>query len=274
MLKRCRKCGLDRPLSDFRRQTKTHDGLTSQCRECLARLDKAINARPARKAAQLERQREHRQAFRPEVRQAERAKAAAKKGTAYAPGVTPARSRQLRLERERGADWRERQEAARLVKVAERAAAGAARRSATIAAKPWTDPALTRAQAFRLQYRLDPEFAIKQRLRASAKRKRQGVKIGDLLRSAIKREGRAPSIERFAGFTIPELKRHLERQFDRRMTWQSFCAGDIHIDHIRPLASFDLANPEELRAAWTITNLRPLWKPDNLAKGAKRTHLL
>jgi hypothetical protein len=41
-----------------------------------------------------------------------------------------------------------------------------------------------------------------------------------------------------------------------------------------PISSFDLSNPDELRSAWAITNLRPLWARDNLIKSNKRIYLI
>ena len=47
------------------------------------------------------------------------------------------------------------------------------------------------------------------------------------------------------------------------MTWES-----IDLDHIVPLSSFDLTNPEQLKQATHYTNIQPLLKSDNRAKGA------
>ncbi len=62
---------------------------------------------------------------------------------------------------------------------------------------------------------------------------------------------------------------HIESMFEPGMSWDNW--GEWHIDHIRPLASFDLENAERLAEACHYTNLRPLWKVDNLRKGAKDT---
>lgn len=53
------------------------------------------------------------------------------------------------------------------------------------------------------------------------------------------------------------------------MDWECFNGGLIHIDHRRPLASFDLDDPEQVMAAWSLSNLQPLWADHNLSKGAK-----
>jgi hypothetical protein len=160
---------------------------------------------------------------------------------------------------------------------AERAAQRTAQKAAAIKAKPWSAPGLTDAQRFRLQYKLDPEFNLKQRLRAferRAKRDRYGKKIGDLMRSALAHNGRSSIIEATCGYTIKQLRQHLERQFTRGMTWEAFCAGRIHIDHRVPLSSFDLSNEQEWRRAWALTNLQPLWAKRNQTKADKRELLL
>lgn len=46
-------------------------------------------------------------------------------------------------------------------------------------------------------------------------------------------------------------------------------SGKIHIDHIKPCTSFDLADPEQQKACFHYTNLQPLWAVDNLKKGEK-----
>lgn len=72
------------------------------------------------------------------------------------------------------------------------------------------------------------------------------------------------------GYDVPDLLRHLERQFLRDMTWKNM--EKWHIDHIVPVSSFEFSSITDpgFRAAWALTNLRPLWAIENIAKGAKR----
>lgn len=69
------------------------------------------------------------------------------------------------------------------------------------------------------------------------------------------------------GYSVEEMKRHLERQFKKGMSWANY--GEWQIDHIVPLSSFQFSSPddEEFRAAWALTNLRPLWAVENREKG-------
>lgn len=80
--------------------------------------------------------------------------------------------------------------------------------------------------------------------------------------------------EALVGWTMADLRAHLERQFLPGMSWENM--REWHIDHIVPLASFTITGPDdpELRRAWALTNLRPLWAKDNIRKGARRTSLL
>lgn len=100
----------------------------------------------------------------------------------------------------------------------------------------------------------DPQFKLACNLRAR-------------LGSAIKNHQKSGSAVRDLGCTIAELKEHLEEQFQLGMTWDNY--GDWHLDHILPLASFNLENRDELLEACHYSNLQPLWAADNLSKGCK-----
>lgn len=87
--------------------------------------------------------------------------------------------------------------------------------------------------------------------------------------NAIKRNYKTGSAIRDLGCSISQLKTHLEAQFQPGMTWDNWNRKGWHIDHIRPLSSFNLEDPEQLKLACHYTNLQPLWAEDNLNKSNK-----
>jgi hypothetical protein len=70
-------------------------------------------------------------------------------------------------------------------------------------------------------------------------------------------------------YSVQELCEHLEAQFSDGISWANI--RDWHIDHIRPLASFNAHDLicEDFKAAWALSNLQPLWALDNCSKGAR-----
>lgn len=62
-----------------------------------------------------------------------------------------------------------------------------------------------------------------------------------------------------------QLKSHIENQFDAGMSWAN--RGEWEIDHIVPIAS--AKSEDRLLELFHYTNLQPLWKADNRAKGTR-----
>ena len=63
---------------------------------------------------------------------------------------------------------------------------------------------------------------------------------------------------------------HMESQFCEGMTWASFsryAERPAQIDHIVPLASFDMRLRSHRQKAMHWTNCRPMWASDNCSKG-------
>jgi len=89
------------------------------------------------------------------------------------------------------------------------------------------------------------------------------------LNSAIKNNQKTGSAVQDLGCTIAHFKAYLESKFTNGMSWNNWAKDGWHIDHIKPLVSFDLSNREELLKACHYTNLQPLWAQDNLSKGKK-----
>jgi hypothetical protein len=105
------------------------------------------------------------------------------------------------------------------------------------------------------RYHTDPQFKLAQLLRRR-------------LRGALKGNFKRGSAVRDLGCSIDELWVHLESMFTEGMTRENH-GTYWEIDHIRPLASFDLADKEQLLQAVYYTNLQPLTVEDNRRKRAK-----
>jgi hypothetical protein len=89
------------------------------------------------------------------------------------------------------------------------------------------------------------------------------------LKSAIRSNYKSGSAVRDLGCSIPELKIYLENKFQPGMSWDNYGLYGWHIDHIKPLVSFDLSDRKQLLEACHYTNLQPLWAKDNLSKSDK-----
>ena len=74
--------------------------------------------------------------------------------------------------------------------------------------------------------------------------------------------------EKLVGYTVDQLKEHLEKQFITGMTWENHGKGGWHIDHIIPISVFNYQRPEDIdfQKCWALGNLRPLWAKENLTK--------
>ena len=93
-----------------------------------------------------------------------------------------------------------------------------------------------------------------------------GKNLRGRLGSAVKNNQKAGSAVRDLGCTIPELKQYLESKFLPGMSWDNWTIDGWHIDHIKPLSSFNLTDRQQFLEACHYTNLQPLWAKDNLLK--------
>lgn len=126
-----------------------------------------------------------------------------------------------------------------------------------------------RQERIKQKYREDIEFNITTRIYYGLRRRSQKKHIFNWVRRALNRNGESAAFKVIAGYTIAELRVSLESMFTDGMNWERFMLGEIHIDHINPLSSYDLSDMDQLRQAWAIDNLQPLWARDNLIKSNK-----
>lgn len=103
----------------------------------------------------------------------------------------------------------------------------------------------------RKRYKTDPAYRIMRLIRRAVNDKRRFKIKSDKTNNLI-------------GCTWKYLKQWIESQMTDTMTFKT-----IHIDHMMPLASFDLTKPEEQRKACHYTNLQPMLPSENLSKGSK-----
>ncbi len=142
-------------------------------------------------------------------------------------------------------------------------------KAAEIALKPWLDPSLSAQERRRVRRASDPSFMILERTRSRLRRKGiKGAALKDIRQALNAKRGnvRRLVLEERLGFTIEDLRSHLESQFTCGMDWSAFSGGAIHIDHIKPLSTFDLTDAEQVNEAWALSNLRPLWALDNMRR--------
>lgn len=97
------------------------------------------------------------------------------------------------------------------------------------------------------------------------------VAVRARLGMAIRRRGVSrPShrTESLLGCSWQAFLDHIESLFEQGMSWDNWGRDSWHIDHIVPLAFFDLSDSRECKAACNFHNQRPLWASQNLEKAA------
>lgn len=88
-----------------------------------------------------------------------------------------------------------------------------------------------------------------------------------LLHNTIKRFGTKKVYKTVIelGYSAMNLKENMEKKFESGMSWDNW--GDWHIDHIKPVSSFD--KTEKQSVVNHLDNLQPMWWLDNLKKSNK-----
>lgn len=106
------------------------------------------------------------------------------------------------------------------------------------------------------KYYTDPKFNIASRIRGALRNSLKGIRK------------EAPTFT-LLGYTPTQLVKHLESKFTDGMSWDNM--SEWHIDHIRPIASFDYDSTDhpDFKKCWALNNLQPMWAKDNMSKGAK-----
>lgn len=109
---------------------------------------------------------------------------------------------------------------------------------------------------YKERHKDDPIFKMKKRIRQMIERIIGGSKKG------------GGGAEKLVGYKAKELKSHIENLFQDGMTWDNY--GTMwQIDHIAPVSELLRLGIKDPKIINSLDNLRPLWKSDNISKGAK-----
>ena len=93
-------------------------------------------------------------------------------------------------------------------------------------------------------------------------------KLASLLRrrinQALHKSKKSKSTLKLLGCSLDDFKKHIESLWQEGMSWDNY--GEWHIDHKIPCATFDLTQEENQVKCFHYSNLRPLWRTDNLSR--------
>ena len=93
--------------------------------------------------------------------------------------------------------------------------------------------------------------------------------LSSRIRAALKGNKNGKLTIKLLGCDIITFQKHLEHQFKPGMTWENYGYYGWHIDHILPCCMFDLTKEDEQLKCFHYSNLRPLWREENMLKGGK-----
>jgi len=103
----------------------------------------------------------------------------------------------------------------------------------------------------------DPKFRIGQNMSKVIAKWLRGLKAGK-------------HWEEIVGYSSATLTKHLEKQFDKYMTWENY-GSYWQIDHVIPISVFNFTTYDDIdfKRCWGLKNLRPLEKNENRRKHNK-----
>jgi hypothetical protein len=126
-----------------------------------------------------------------------------------------------------------------------------------------------RCREYYQRHKIEILMKIREKLRTDIKF-RLDHNMGTSIRLALKHKKAGRKWEKLVGYTLEDLMKHLEKQFDNKMTWNNY-GSYWEIDHIIPKSYFKYINPEDedFKKCWALENLQPLERSLNRSKRNK-----
>jgi hypothetical protein len=115
------------------------------------------------------------------------------------------------------------------------------------------------------QYKRDYE----KRWKEADRSRRIGCNLRSRFTNALGGVKKYYKFEELCGCTEEFLREYLASLWEEGMSWDNYSQYGWHVDHIKPMSSFDLTDPAQQKQCCHYTNLQPLWWKDNLIKGNK-----
>ncbi|HDY87952.1 MAG TPA: hypothetical protein ENH82_07560 [bacterium] len=119
--------------------------------------------------------------------------------------------------------------------------------------------AVERTKKYQKKHKGKPKFILNRRMR-------DGIRHS--LKSKKKNKG-GRHWEELVGYTVEDLKNHLESLFTNGMSWENY--GEWHIDHRIPISVFNFndASHIDFKRCWGLNNLQPMYAKENIIKSNK-----
>jgi hypothetical protein len=234
-MKICTKCKEYKPLTEFCKRSISKDGLALVCRECAVDFKKKYYSDPRN----IERDRERKKKWR--VDNVEKKRVANKKWV----------KNNLEKNREYQRIW------ARKYRITHK-------RDQSLDSERKREWAKNNAEKVRIS---NNKSNVK--LRSTLKGRLNGT-IASTVGSSLRRKGGKKNGYRWeilVGYTVFDLKAHLEKQFENGMTWDNY-GSYWEIDHKIPVSAFNFTSPGDIdfKKCWSLGNLQPLWAKENQSK--------
>lgn len=99
---------------------------------------------------------------------------------------------------------------------------------------------------------------------------RLGSNMSKSILKSLKHNKGGSHWEDLVGYTLQELREHLEKQFDDKMNWDNY-ASYWTLDHIIPKSWYIYTKSKDIgfKLCWALENLQPLEAKENIRKNNK-----
>jgi len=135
--------------------------------------------------------------------------------------------------------------------------------------KKYRENNLEKIKAYKKEYNCSEEFKANRRKKYNTDLEyKLSVSLRGSLRRSVLYNCKKSSALKLLGCSIPEFRQYIEKQIKPGMSWDKWglSAGKFHLDHVLPVASFDLMDIEQQKICFHYTNFQPLWSHENWSK--------